>query len=99
MTPNFASLPSIFLSNSIRVLSAVKSSYFVYNNRLLRVGQFRIDRQRQRIGGRGLGNWKSAAFVAEIGEAVLQVERHRIVHLRADARSIEMGAQPVAIGD
>src|SRR6187402_605323 len=98
MTPKVACLPSIFLSNSIRVLSAVKSSYCVYDIRLLRVRQFRINRQCQRIRGRGLGNWESTPRIAEIGEALLQVERYRIVHFGADARRIEMSPQPVAIG-
>ena len=46
---------------------------------------FRVDRQRQGLGGKALRDREVAADVAEIGVGRLQVYRHRVVHAGGDA--------------
>ena len=46
---------------------------------LLILGQFRIDRQRQRIAGGSLGIGEISASVTKITKAILEVERNRII--------------------
>ena len=64
---------------------------------LLRGGQLAVDRNRQALARRALGVRERARPVAEIGEAGLQVERHRVVDLVADAPRVEMALQRVAL--
>src|SRR3970282_1913954 len=65
--------------------------------RLLIFGQFGVDRQRQRLGGGRLGRRERTAVIAEAGKALLEVERHRIVHLGPDAAVGQVGPHAVAV--
>ena len=65
---------------------------------LLRKGQLAVDRNRQALVGRALGVGKVAAPVAEIRKARLQVERHRIVDLVADALAVQVPLERIALG-
>ena len=51
----------------------------------LRRGQFRVHRDRQRLGARALGVREGAGTVAQAREAGLQVQRFGVVDLGADA--------------
>ena len=77
------------------MLSAVKGPNCVDDRRLLRLGKFRVNRQRQRLARQGLGNRERAGGVAQIGEALLQVERDWVIHFAADAGGVEVRAWPI----
>src|SRR5690349_9658058 len=61
--------------------------------------QLRVDGQRDGLRGGGFGVRAVARLVAEIREAGLQVQRHRVVDLRADALLAQVGLELVALGD
>ncbi len=67
--------------------------------RELRFAELRIDGQRQRLCSRPLGLRKIPGPIAEILEALLQMQRHGIVNLGADALLTEEFLQIVAPGD
>ena len=54
-----------------------------------------IQREREHLGGGALRLREGAAAEPECRERRLQVQRHPVVHLRADARGGEMGLQGV----
>ncbi len=66
---------------------AVSASAARRHRLLLRLGQLAVDRQRERRPAARFGVREVAAAVAERREAFLEVERHRIVDLGADARA------------
>src|SRR5258708_21354590 len=71
----------------------------INNSLLLRGGQLRIDRQRQRSLGGFFAFRKRALLVAEIDEAFLQVHRHGIIHLRANLLLPQIVLRSLAILD
>src|SRR5438874_1241987 len=52
--------------------------------RLLLGRQLGIDRQREGLGGGALGFGEVSGLVSQVAEALLEVERHGVVDLRAD---------------
>ena len=48
------------------------------------------------VAARGLARGEVALTVAEVAQALLQVQRHRVVDLAADPLALEMTDQPVA---
>ena len=65
---------------------------------LLLSGELAVDRNRQTLCGGSLGVRKLARTIAQVREARLQVKRHGIVDLVADAGRIEVPLQRVAFG-
>src|SRR5579864_5393605 len=63
---------------------------------LLAGRQLAVDGNRERLLCRSLSVRKISAAMAEVGKAGLQMERHRIVDLVADAPLVEMALQRVA---
>ena len=63
---------------------------------LLRVGQFRKYRQGQDFTGRALGFGQTPFDVAQRGEALLQMQRLRIIHGGSDLGRVQMMLQFVA---
>src|SRR5512146_646245 len=63
---------------------------------LLRLGQLAVDRQRERFPGRLLRVREIPFPIAERREALLPMERHRVVDLGADFPRLEVREQPVA---
>src|ERR1019366_8108132 len=60
------------------------------------IAQFGEDWQRQRISSGTFRYRQVSRLVSQIGKALLQVQRNRIVDLRADSALREKGAQLVA---
>src|ERR1700722_19282099 len=54
------------------------------------------NRQREHFAGQGFGAGKIAALVAERREALLQVQRHRIINFAADTFFFEVLLQGIA---
>src|ERR1019366_5809882 len=61
------------------------------------VAQFGEDRQRQRISRSGFRLRQVSRLVSQIGEALLQMQRHRIVDFVADSALGEEGPQFIAV--
>ena len=65
---------------------------------LLFLGQLGIHRQRERLAGRRLRDGEVAGLVAQRGEAVLKVERDRVIDLGPDLAGGQILPQAVADG-
>src|SRR6266516_4655227 len=65
---------------------------------LLIEGELAVDRNRQALGGGAFGVREVAATMAEVRETGLQVKRHGIVDLIADAALVKVSLQRVAFG-
>src|SRR5947209_6390915 len=65
---------------------------------LLRLGKPAADRERQALGCRPFGVRELAATMTQVGETGLQMKRHRVVNLRADAALVQMPFESVAVG-